>query len=122
MPNVSISTTNQQRRQPVPLASKVSMKGVSRIPAPVVEDWEWQYKGACRNHATEKFFHPEGERGRSRKERVRVAKMICATCPVLEQCRAHALAMREPYGVWGGMSEEERRVETRRLRELQKAS
>ncbi|GAA1170690.1 hypothetical protein GCM10009584_09540 [Ornithinimicrobium humiphilum] len=34
--------------------------------------------------------------------------MVCATCPVLERCRAHALAAREPYGVWGGMTEEER--------------
>jgi len=31
-------------------------------------------------------------------------------CPVLEECREHALSTREPYGVWGGMSEEERRA------------
>mgnify|MGYP002753500384 CR=1 FL=1 len=31
-------------------------------------------------------------------------------CPVLEECRDHALSTREPYGVWGGMSEEERRA------------
>ena len=30
------------------------------------------------------------------------------TCPVLAQCRAHALQVREPYGVWGGMTEDER--------------
>jgi len=27
---------------------------------------------------------------------------------VIEQCREHSLAVREPYGVWGGLSEEER--------------
>jgi WhiB family redox-sensing transcriptional regulator len=39
---------------------------------------------------------------------------------VLEQCRRHALAVHEPYGVWGGLSEAERdeiiRGRTRRLR------
>ena len=36
------------------------------------------------------------------------AKQVCMTCPVLQQCRAHALKVREPYGVWGGFSESER--------------
>ena len=92
------------------------------IPEPIVEDWEWQHSGSCRSYDTELFFHPEGERGRSRRERVRAAKRICAACPVLIDCRAHALAMSEPYGVWGGMSEEERRAEARRKRRLAKAS
>jgi WhiB family redox-sensing transcriptional regulator len=33
---------------------------------------------------------------------------VCARCPVIESCLKHALSVREPYGVWGGMSEEER--------------
>jgi len=37
-----------------------------------------------------------------------VAKAVCAQCPVLAACRAHALAVQEPYGIWGGLSEEER--------------
>ena len=36
------------------------------------------------------------------------AKAICATCPVLRSCQEHALSVREPYGIWGGMSEHER--------------
>ena len=36
------------------------------------------------------------------------AKAVCASCPVLAQCRAHALEVREPYGVWGGLTEDER--------------
>ena len=54
------------------------------------------------------FFHPEGERGPARRNRDQAAKAVCRTCPVLTQCRAHALAVREPYGVWGGLSEEDR--------------
>jgi WhiB family redox-sensing transcriptional regulator len=38
------------------------------------------------------------------------AKVVCATCPVLHQCRIHALWAHEPYGVWGGLSERDREV------------
>ncbi|AEF42470.1 WhiB-like protein [Hoyosella subflava DQS3-9A1] len=54
------------------------------------------------------FFHPDGERGRARLERERRAKALCRECPVLAQCREHALTVGEPYGIWGGMSESER--------------
>jgi WhiB family redox-sensing transcriptional regulator len=54
------------------------------------------------------FFHPDGERGPRRNAREKAAKAVCATCPVLAACRAHALAAQEPYGIWGGLSEEER--------------
>lgn len=35
---------------------------------------------------------------------------MCARCPVALECHRYALAVREPYGVWGGLTEEERRV------------
>ncbi|MDO5721537.1 MAG: WhiB family transcriptional regulator [Actinomycetaceae bacterium] len=85
------------------------MADVSRLPGPVLDRWDWQYDGACRNLDTELFFHPEGERGSTRRRRAAAAKAICQTCPVLNECREHALRVHEPYGVWGGMTEEERR-------------
>ena len=85
------------------------MSDVSRLPGPVMDRWEWQYDGLCREMDTELFFHPEGERGGTRRRRAEAAKAICMQCPVLDQCREYALASHEPYGVWGGMSEEERR-------------
>lgn len=42
------------------------------------------------------------------------AKATCATCPLLERCRDHGLR-HEHEGVWGGLSEKQRRVERRRL-------
>jgi WhiB family redox-sensing transcriptional regulator len=36
------------------------------------------------------------------------AKALCQSCPVRAECAAHALAAREPYGVWGGFTEAER--------------
>jgi len=84
------------------------MTDISRLPGPTLDLWEWQLEGACQAQDSELFFHPEGERGPSRSGREAAAKAVCAACPVLEQCRAHALAAREPYGVWGGLSEHER--------------
>jgi WhiB family redox-sensing transcriptional regulator len=59
------------------------------------------------------FFTPDHERGAIRTSREQRAKAVCARCPVLDQCREHALRAREPYGVWGGMTEHERKVELR---------
>jgi WhiB family transcriptional regulator, redox-sensing transcriptional regulator len=39
---------------------------------------------------------------------IRACRQICATCPVLEECRAHALIAGEPAGIWGGLTEPER--------------
>jgi WhiB family redox-sensing transcriptional regulator len=54
------------------------------------------------------FFHPENERGPSRTRREDAAKKICSGCPVTRECLDWALRTREPYGVWGGKSTEER--------------
>lgn len=84
------------------------MAEISRLPGPVADRWDWQLDGICRTASPETFFHPEGERGPARRNRDAAAKALCQTCPVLRQCREHALRVREPYGVWGAMTEEER--------------
>jgi WhiB family redox-sensing transcriptional regulator len=84
------------------------LTNVSRLPGPSAEIWDWQRYGACRGHDSGQFFHPDGERGASRVRRESAAKSICRTCPVRAECAAHALAAREPYGVWGGFTEAER--------------
>ncbi len=86
------------------------MADISRLPGPIADVWDWQLQAACRDESTEQFFHPDGERGPARQARIRAAKAICARCPVQPQCAAHALRVREPYGVWGGMSEEDREL------------
>ena len=56
----------------------------------------------------ETFYHPAGERWHEKTARITQAKQICQRCPVINQCAAWALRTREPYGVWGGLSEAER--------------
>ena len=76
--------------------------------APMLEHWEWQSQGACDEHSHDLFFHPPNERGPERAAREGKAKAICAGCPVMQVCRTHAAVSRQAYGVWGGLSPEER--------------
>lgn len=81
--------------------------GTAQPPGAQSWRWEWQLLSACRGRS-DLFFHPHGEREPMRSEREAAAKALCASCPVQPECAEHALLMREPYGVWGGMSEAER--------------
>jgi WhiB family redox-sensing transcriptional regulator len=85
------------------------MSDVRQLPQPVSEAWDWQLVAACRGVDTTVFYAPDAERGLRRLARERVAKAICASCPVIEICRDHALRTREPFGVWGGLTADERR-------------
>lgn len=84
------------------------MVNIKRLPSPILESYEWQWDGACMGVDSSVFFSPEAERGAKRQRREEAAKALCATCPVIEQCREHALRVQEPYGVWGGLTESER--------------
>lgn len=84
------------------------MADTRRLPTPVTETWDWQIRAACRGLDSSFFFHPEKERGPAKADREERAKQICRQCPVIESCRRHALAVQEPYGIWGGLSEAER--------------
>ncbi len=84
------------------------MANIRRLPRPNTDAWDWQMEGSCRGASSAIFFHPDRERGPARLRREARAKAICEQCPVLDACRDHALAVHEPYGVWGGLSESER--------------
>lgn len=73
-------------------------------------DEAWQLKAACRGPQAEVFFPPSHfERKDEKLDRERRAKAICATCSVRRDCLDYALRIREPHGIWGGLSEVERR-------------
>ncbi|AUG81669.1 WhiB family transcriptional regulator [Kitasatospora sp. MMS16-BH015] len=84
------------------------MTHIARLPGAYARHWDWQFLGACREYGTELFFHPSGERGPAHDEREQAAVAVCRRCPVQVECLTHALAVREPYGVWGGLTEDER--------------
>jgi WhiB family redox-sensing transcriptional regulator len=81
---------------------------IAQLPPPITDHWNWQTAAACRGMDTNAFFHPTGERTEARQARIDAAKKICRGCPVTQDCLTHALKAREPYGIWGGQSENER--------------
>lgn len=86
-------------------------------------DRSWQVDGLCRGNHSYLFFPPSNvERKEERERREERAKAICGLCPVQEPCLEFAIEIREPYGIWGGMTELERRqVVARRLASPQAA-
>lgn len=69
-------------------------------------DW-WQF-AACREADPELFF-PVAAHGPGAEEIAR-AKEFCAGCGVRRECLQYAIATRQLHGVWGGTSEEERKL------------
>jgi len=49
--------------------------------------------------------------GKGRYDYIKLAKMVCSSCPIQPACLEGALGRREPWGVWGGMTAGERRTE-----------
>jgi WhiB family redox-sensing transcriptional regulator len=84
------------------------MAETSPLPGPIADLYDWQSRGSCREADPSLFFHPESERGPARRKRDDAARAVCSGCPVLPACRAHGLKVREPYGVWGGLTEDDR--------------
>lgn len=78
---------------------------------------DWQLRALCRGHHAHLFFPPNTFERKDERERREVrAKAICGVCPVVSECSEYALAIREPYGIWGGLTETERREHAAQVR------
>jgi WhiB family transcriptional regulator, redox-sensing transcriptional regulator len=72
------------------------------MPPETPDDDQWQERALCAQTDPEAFFP---EKGGSTRE----AKRICLGCEVRDACLEYALAHDERFGIWGGLSERERR-------------
>ena len=75
----------------------------------LAQEWEallrpadWTASALCAQADPDAFFPEMGGSARA-------AKAVCSRCPVRAECLAEALANREPFGVWGGLTARERR-------------
>jgi WhiB family transcriptional regulator, redox-sensing transcriptional regulator len=94
---------------------KARDSGLSAEDGPVCEDDGWRARAACRDEDPELFF-PIGSSGPAALKQIAAAKAICAQCPVREACLRFALDTGQDYGIWGGLTEDERRRMRRRER------
>ncbi len=81
---------------------------IGLLSVPITEERPWVVFSACRDKDADLFF-PET----ATQERRALA--ICATCPVQTECLEYALEADVRYGVWGGMSEKQRRRLARQI-------
>jgi len=88
-----------------PLLPRFTLKGAGRR-------MDWRHEAACKDEDPELFF-PVGNTGPALAQ-IEDAKKVCNRCPVKEPCLAWALESGQDAGVWGGLSEDERRALKRR--------
>lgn len=89
----------QKRQDWLKLADAVAEIGPDHIPCSQAPD----------------LYYPDAEDGHA-AHYVRLAKMACKKCPLLNMCATYAIKHREEYGVWGGMSPGERKALRRNAR------
>jgi WhiB family redox-sensing transcriptional regulator len=73
---------------------------------------DWRHRAICRDEDPELFF-PIGNSGPALLQ-IAEAKAVCQRCPVTSECLSWAIESGQDAGVWGGMSEDERRALKRR--------
>jgi WhiB family redox-sensing transcriptional regulator len=81
---------------------------------------DWRDRSACLKANPELFF-PAGTTGIA-VDQIDRAKRVCARCAVADACLQFALDTSQDSGVWGGLSEEERRSLKRRTARARRAS
>lgn len=101
---------NYRNQVPVGPVRPEPVSSLDNIPTNIEPEKNWKDRSSCTQEINHYFFPSNGisERKWERIEREAVAKRICGTCPVIQQCLEYALANREPIGIWGGLNEKER--------------
>jgi len=80
---------------------------------------DWRHQAACLTEDPELFF-PIGNTGPALVQ-IEEAKAVCRRCDVVDQCLRWAIETGQDSGVWGGMSEDERRALKRRTARARRA-
>ncbi|AOT62107.1 MULTISPECIES: WhiB family transcriptional regulator [Streptomyces] len=93
---------------PASAVRPAAASAVSAVAVPAGAEPSWQESALCAQTGPELFFP---EPGSSTRE----AKFLCGLCEIREACLEYALTHDERFGVWGGLSEQER-YELRRRR------
>lgn len=89
------------RQLPAHLDTQSAVRPTAKLPQMWGARMNWEQRAACKGHPDPEIFHPKPSNTRG----IQQAKAICARCPVRNQCLTQAME----YGIWGGLTEDERR-------------
>ena len=81
---------------------------------------DWRHRASCLDEDPELFF-PIGNTGPALQQ-IELAKAVCHRCSVIDTCLAWAIENGQDAGVWGGLSEDERRALKRRTARQRRAA
>jgi WhiB family transcriptional regulator, redox-sensing transcriptional regulator len=70
---------------------------------PERSDSEWMSRAECANYPPDWWFPARGQPSPQ-------ARSVCLSCPVRTECLDYAIAHNERHGIWGGLSEKQRRL------------
>ena len=75
---------------------------------------------ACFDHPNPEIFFPE--KGKDRAKKIEEAKQVCSGCVIKSKCLDDAIGREEQYGIWGGLTEDERRKVLRKRKHKSRAT
>lgn len=81
------------------------------VDLPILKEWgdgRWRNKAACANTNTDQFFPRKGKEAQTQNV-ISAARLVCAVCPVRKECLEFAVTNSIMYGIWGGLTREERK-------------
>ena len=107
-------------RPPPAEAVTTGARGLRLFRQKVSGPMDWRSKAACLDKDPELFF-PVGNTGPALLQ-IEEAKAVCRSCEVVDTCLKWAMESGQDSGVWGGMSEDERRAMKRRAARARRAS
>ena len=94
--------------------SPVSKSFVRKVASLVTgRDDEWRDRALCADLDTESFY--------SQDDSYTTTRILCHCCPVRAECAATAIRLRDPHGIWGGLSGDER-IAVRKMIEAKEAA
>ena len=83
------------------------------------DTFDWRAAAACRDKDPDLFFPGGGTA--AAYQQIEEAKAVCYSCKVSDACLKCALSTNQDYGVWGGLSEDERRALKRRAMRVRRS-
>ena len=115
---VTAATVALRTAPPGPLPASPPRVRLQLVPRPT----SWRAEANCAGVDPELFYPKRGGSKDLQAEQIAAAKAVCEGCTVRPMCLVEALERNEEQGIWGGLSERERRVLARRLPRVARCS